>query len=256
TSLVASGVTVHADTVRLSQVVASLLNNASKYTGQGGHIALTLEVVPQDRAIELRVSDTGIGIAPDSLETIFNMFSQLPTGDETDGYTRRSRHEGLGIGLALARAVVTLHGGTLLATSEGIGRGAQFVLRLPLSDRIRSSRFVANAGNDAPHWRVLVVDDNRDSAESLAAVLRLDRHEALVAYGGKEALAVAERERPDLILLDIGMPDMDGYEVARRLRACEPTANARIVTLSGYGQAGDREKSLAAGCDGHLVKPV
>ncbi|HUL67152.1 MAG TPA: PAS domain-containing protein [Burkholderiaceae bacterium] len=255
-SLAAAGVTVHADTVRLSQVIASLLNNASKYTGQGGRIALTLEVVPQEGAIELLVSDSGIGIAPESLETIFTMFSQLPTGDERDGDTGESRHDGLGIGLALARAVVSLHGGTLRATSEGIGRGAQFVLRLPLSDSIRSSRFVADASSDAPHWRVLVVDDNRDSAESLAAVLRLDRHEALVAYGGREALAVAERERPDLILLDIGMPDMDGYEVARRLRACEPTANTRIVTLSGYGQAGDREKSLAAGCDGHLVKPV
>jgi len=255
-SLAAAGVTVHADTVRLSQVIASLLNNASKYTGQGGCIALTLEVVPQEGAIELLVSDSGIGIAPESLETIFTMFSQLPTGDERDGDTGESRHDGLGIGLALARAVVSLHGGTLRATSEGIGRGAQFVLRLPLSDSIRSSRFVADASSDAPHWRVLVVDDNRDSAESLAAVLRLDRHEALVAYGGREALAVAERERPDLILLDIGMPDMDGYEVARRLRASEPTANTRIVTLSGYGQAGDREKSLAAGCDGHLVKPV
>jgi len=256
TSLAAASVTVHADTVRLSQVIASLLNNASKYTGMGGCIALTVEVAPQERAIELRVTDTGIGIAPDSLETIFTMFSQLPTGDEGDGKESGSRHDGLGIGLALARAVVTLHGGTLLATSEGIGRGSQFALRLPLSDSIRSSRFVADQDSDAPHWRVLVVDDNRDSAESLAAVLRLDRHEALVAYGGREALAVAERERPDLILLDIGMPDMDGYEVARRLRACEPTANARIVTLSGYGQAGDREKSLAAGCDGHLVKPV
>src|SRR5262249_23119107 len=202
-SLDAAGVIIDADAVRLSQVVANLLHNAIKYTGQGGHISLTGEVVPGERMIEICVSDTGIGIAPESLETIFTMFSQLPGGDKTDEGAS-GRHDGLGIGLALARAVVSLHGGTIHATSEGANRGARFVLRLPLSNSSQESHLFAGARGEPPRWRVLVVDDNRDSAESLAAVLRLDHHETAVAYAGKEALLIAERERPDLILLDIG----------------------------------------------------
>jgi CheY-like chemotaxis protein len=206
--------------------------------------------------IEIRVVDSGIGISPQSLASIFTMFSQLSHDDSADGAAAAGQDGGLGIGLALARAVVTLHGGTIEAFSEGPGHGAQFVLRLPMSEDAQAGQNVEAAGDEPRHARVLVVDDNRDSAESLAALLRLDEHEVLVAYGGRDALQIAERAPLDLILLDIGMPDMDGYEVARLLRASEQSASVRIVALSGYGQAGDREKSLAAGCDGHLVKPV
>jgi PAS domain S-box-containing protein len=251
----AASVMIEADGVRLSQVLANLLHNAIKYTPPGGHISLAADVDSRRRMIELRVTDSGIGISPQALETIFTMFSQLPHDEEAAG-NGSGRHDGLGIGLALARAVVSLHGGTIHAISEGADRGAQFVLRLPLSAGAKVPDPAPSARQEPAHWRVLVVDDNRDSAESLAAVLRLDQHQVFVAYGGREAILVAERERPDLILLDIGMPDIDGYEVARLLRAGEQTASTRIVALSGYGQAGDREKSFAAGCDGHLVKPV
>jgi len=253
--LPAASVTIEADGVRVSQVLANLLHNAIKYTPPGGHISLAAEVDSRRRMIEIRVTDSGIGISPQSLETIFTMFSQLPDNEEAAG-DAPAKNDGLGIGLALARAVVRLHGGTIHATSEGADRGSQFVLRLPLCVGARDPGPAPAAREAPPRWRVLVVDDNRDSAESLAAVLRLDQHQVFVAYGGREAIRVAERERPDVILLDIGMPDIDGYEVARLLRAGEQTASARIVALSGYGQAGDREKSFAAGCDGHLVKPV
>jgi PAS domain S-box-containing protein len=250
-----AGVMIEADSVRLSQVIANLLHNACKYTLPGGRITLEAQVRPRSRTIEIRVTDNGIGIGPQSLENVFTMFSQLPHKDET-AETASGLHEGLGIGLALARAVVSLHGGTIHATSEGVDRGSEFVLRLPLSDAAKETQTAPTARRSQEPWRVLVVDDNRDSAESLAALLRLDRHEVLVAYGGKEALLVAEREQPDLILLDIGMPDMDGYEVARLLRADDQSPGVLIVAISGYGQAGDRQKSLAAGFDGHLVKPV
>jgi two-component system CheB/CheR fusion protein len=248
-------VMIEADGARLSQVLANLLHNACKYTRQEGRIALSAEIEPQEHMIEIRVTDTGIGISPQALESIFTMFSQLPNDGEEAG-DATGRHDGLGIGLALARAIVSLHGGTIHAVSTGIDRGAQFVMRLPLIDVPSAPRFPGATEREQPHRRVLVVDVNRDSAESLAAVLRLDHHEVLVVYGGKQALLLAEREQPNLILLDIAMPDMDGHEVARLLRAGDQSTNARIVALSGYGQARDREKSLAAGCDGHLVKPV
>jgi CheY-like chemotaxis protein len=249
-------VTIDADGARLTQVVANLLHNASKYTPSGGRISVRADHEAGARTVEIRVSDTGVGIAAHTLESIFTMFAQVPSSDDGAGKAA-GRQDGLGIGLALARAVVTLHGGTIHATSDGIGRGAEFIVRLPTSTSgaTAAPRVAAN-GQPRRVLRVLVVDDNRDSAESLASVLRLDRHEVFVAYGGREAVAVAERELPDLILLDIGMPDMDGYEVARVLRAGEHHAAVRIVALSGYGQPGDRDKSLAAGCDGHLVKPV
>jgi CheY-like chemotaxis protein len=142
------------------------------------------------------------------------------------------------------------------AASDGIDCGSQFVMRLPYSDAAQGQKDDAPAREEPSRWRVLVVDDNHDSAESLAAVLHLDGHQVFVALEGRDTLLVAEREQPDLILLDIGMPDMDGYEVTRLLRAGEQTVDTCIVALSGYGQSGDREKSFAAGCDGHLVKPV
>lgn len=254
-TLPAPPVTLEADAVRLSQVIANLLHNAIKYTPDEGRISLAADADEAEGMIEIRVADTGIGISPQSLESVFTMFSQLAHDGSAEG-SAVGKQDGLGIGLALARAVVNLHGGTIAAFSEGIGRGAEFVLRLPMNDDARAARRAGTAAGQPRRTRVLVVDDNRDSAESLAAVLRLDAHEVLVAYGGREALRIAEVQPLDLILLDIGMPDMDGYEVARRLRASEQAAPVRIVALSGYGQAGDREKSFAAGCDGHLVKPV
>src|SRR5262249_17540132 len=161
-------------------------------------------------------------------EGIFTMFQQLPNNDEISGESI-GRHDGLGIGLALARAVVGMHGGTIRAESDGVGRGSQFVLRLPLSEIDEEESTTVQEIEEAQRWRVLVVDDNRDSAESLASLLRLDGHEVTVAFGGREALSVAEAAAPDLVLLDIGMPDLDGCEVARMLRASESTAAACIV---------------------------
>jgi CheY-like chemotaxis protein len=280
-------VVVRADAARLSQVIANVLHNASKYTPPEGRIALQARVVPEERTIEIDVTDTGMGIPADALPGLFTMFSQVeradgaadgpgagPAGEPAAAGTPRNgaqdhaaqEHDGLGIGLALARSLVELHGGTIQASSDGPGRGARFALRLPLSAAAPAGARVAAVTRPPPPRRVLVVDDNQDSADSLAAMLRLDGHEVSVAYAGEAAIALAERLRPEVILLDIGLPDIDGHAVARRLRereragaAAQPkdaARQARIVALSGYGQAADRQLSLAAGCDGHLVKPV
>jgi CheY-like chemotaxis protein len=256
-------VVVRGDAARLSQVIANVLHNASKYTPPGGRIALEARVDHDARMIEIDVTDTGVGIPAAALPSLFTMFSQVErAGEGTAGLPSTavgdggSEHDGLGIGLALARSLVDLHCGTIQASSDGPGRGARFALRLPLSSAAPADEPVADATQPVPPRRVLVVDDNQDSADSLAAMLRLDRHEVSVAYAGEAAVVLAERVRPEIVLLDIGLPDIDGHEVARRLRERDWAGQARIVALSGYGQAADRQMSLAAGCDGHLVKPV
>jgi PAS domain S-box-containing protein len=239
-------VTVEGDPVRLQQVLGNLVNNASKYTPMGGSIQVKLTV--EGGAAILRVRDDGVGIPNDRLESIFELFVQANPGiARTEG--------GLGIGLTLVRKVVELHGGEVRASSEGLGRGAEFTVRLPLArDSHRSAAHQRERVSGAP-LRILVVEDHDDGREALVTILRKFGHAASGTATGREAIATAERESPDIVLVDIGLPDLDGYEVARTLRATLGAA-VRLIALTGYGQPDDRARSSLAGFDLHLVKPV
>jgi PAS domain S-box-containing protein len=236
-----------ADATRITQAVVNLLNNASKFTPRGGHIDVSSW--REDGHACICVSDDGIGIAPEHLRSIFGMFSQVSSA-------RERSHGGLGIGLALVRGFVELHGGKVEARSDGIGKGSRFVMRLPL---LRSESPEADAGlKDArPQMlqRVLVVDDNVDAANSLAALLSHDGHDVRVAHGGEEALRLAFEFEPEAVLLDIGMPGMNGLEVARELRR-RMGAGVRLIAVTGWGQVQDRERTREAGFDFHLTKPI
>jgi PAS domain S-box-containing protein len=241
--------TVEGDLVRLTQVVANLLNNAAKYTDPGGQIWLTVHREAEGLAISVR--DTGTGIPPEMLPRVFELFTQV------DRHTARAQG-GLGIGLALVKRLVEMHGGSVEARSEGAGRGSEFVVRLPLpigrSDDAPSqapSRSTVLAAR-----RVLVVDDNRDAAESLAALLKLLGAEVHVAYGGAQALEALAVFEPAVVLLDIGMPDMDGHEVARRIRQQPRFQHVTLIALTGWGQKQDLDRSQSAGFDYHLTKPA
>lgn len=247
--LPADPVVLDADHLRLAQILSNLLINAAKYSGPGGHIQLAGAV--HGDVLSLSVKDDGIGIAPQYLLGIFEMFSQA--GDATgrsDG--------GLGIGLALVKGLTELHGGTVEARSDGLGHGSEFIVRLPLT-----LPGLATADAHAEPWkvvlprrRILIADDNQDAAESLSMLLQHAGHEVEVAYLGRAALALAHVFRPDTALLDIGMPDVSGYEVARQLR-CELWATTlQLIALTGWGQDGDRRRAIEAGFDHHLVKPV
>jgi signal transduction histidine kinase len=244
---------LEADPTRLEQVLANLLNNAAKYTDQGGHIRLSAR--QEGGELVLRVRDTGVGIAPDMLARIFEPFMQA------DRVLHQSQG-GLGIGLTLVRRLVEMHGGSVTAYSEGPGKGSEFVLRLPaLSPRqpnpgARAVRESGEAVGAAPRRRILVVDDNVDAAESLAMLLRMIRHDVRVAHDGLAALAAVESDPPDLVFLDIGMPVMNGYDVARQLRQRPGLENLVLVAMTGWGQEEDRRRSHEAGFDHHLVKPV
>ena len=238
-----------ADPTRLTQVLLNLLNNAAKYTPRGGRIELRVHAEGGDALLSVR--DSGIGLAPEHLQTVFGMFSQVaPALERSQG--------GLGIGLALARGLVELHGGRIEAASAGVGQGSEFTVRLPLAlgGAAGSSEPERLQADAAPALRVLVVDDNRDAAETLAMVLHLSGHEVLQAHDGPAALASVARFRPDLVLLDIGMPGMNGYEVAHRLRQMPDTATTVLAALTGWGQREDKQRALAAGFDHHLTKPV
>jgi CheY-like chemotaxis protein len=200
----------------------------------------------------MRVRDTGVGIPGEMLDTVFDLFTQV------DRSLERSEG-GLGIGLTLVRRLVEMHGGSVSASSEGVGRGSEFTVRLKLitveesePPVVTADRFVAAAHQN----RILVVDDNVDGADSLAVLLRLSGHEVSLAHDGPAALDVAQAFRPEIVLLDIGLPGMDGYEVARRLRGNEPTRDAILVAVTGYGRDEDRARSHEAGFDYHLVKPI
>ena len=250
-------VVVAGDPTRLTQVVSNLLNNAAKYTEEGGRIWLTVEPVSEatqrPREVLLRVRDTGVGIAADMLPRIFEMFSQV------QGSASRS-DTGLGIGLTLVRSLVELHGGSVTALSEGPGKGSEFVMRLPLLQDPPPLAPVAGEQptrtREAPRRRILVVDDNTDAAETLALMLRLTGHEVRTAYDGPTALDLARAHPPDVVLLDIGLPGMNGVEVARRMRQDFGLTDALLVALTGYGQDEDRRRSQEAGFNAHLVKPV
>jgi len=241
-----------ADPTRLAQVFSNLLNNAAKYTEKRGRIWLTVEQL--EGQVSVSVRDTGIGIPAEHLTRIFDMFSQVtPTPDRSQG--------GLGIGLALVRGLVELQGGTIDARSSGPGMGSEFVVRLPVievpvqeppqepkedDERFRSS----------VKYRILVVDDNADTAESLAMILRRMGNEIQTAHDGLEAVQAAATFRPEVVLLDIGLPKMNGYEAAKLIRDQSGNRKVAIIAMTGWGQKDDIRRALEAGFDHHLTKPV
>jgi signal transduction histidine kinase len=241
-------VVLQGDLARLTQVVANLLTNAAKYQNDGGRVDLVVEQQGQEAVIAVR--DRGIGIPPHMLTEVFELFSQGErTLDRAQG--------GLGIGLSLVKTVVEMHGGSVSAHSDGVDRGSQFVIRLPCLLAPANGRPAAGppARRAIPPRRILIVDDSRDAAESLAMLLSLSGHHVLVSHHGEEALSLAESERPEVVLLDIGLPGIDGYEVCRRLRQ-GGLDGALIIAMTGYGQERDRQRSKDAGFDTHTVKPV
>jgi CheY-like chemotaxis protein len=242
---------LEADPVRLAQVFENLLNNAAKYTPQGGRIALHAQREGREAAV--RVRDTGIGIPAYMLTRVFDLFTQVDrTLDHAQG--------GLGIGLTLVKKLVELHGGTVEAASVGLNQGSEFIVRLPLlpdPGNLETGCETEKGQVEPPvRRRVLVVDDNLDAADSLAKLLELHGQEVRVVNDGPAALEAIPTYRPEVVLLDIGLPGIDGYEVARRLRAQPATAQALLVALTGYGREEDRCRSRDAGFDNHLVKPV
>jgi signal transduction histidine kinase len=243
---------VDGDAARLAQVFGNLLTNAAKYTDRGGRIRLAAEREGSDVVVSVR--DTGIGIAPDYLPRLFDMFSQVdPALERSQG--------GLGIGLALVKSLVDMHGGRVEARSDGLGRGSEFVVRLPLLVTPADTEPVSRgpgAGRPAggPGRRVLVADDNVDSAESLAMMLAVMGHEVRAAHDGQAAVELAEEFRPDVMLLDIGMPRMNGYEAARTVRGRGWGRGVVLVALTGWGQDEDKRRADEAGFDHHLTKPV
>ena len=239
---------MNADPVRLTQIVENLVGNASKFSDPGSTVRVSLTVM--QRQAQLTVSDDGHGIDPELLPRVFDLFTQGARSlDRSQG--------GLGIGLSLVRNLSLMHGGSVTAASQGIGRGASFVVTLPLLSRRVIRYNPAEADPAAPHSRrVMVVDDNVDAAESLAELLALKGHQARAVTEPRAALAMAPEFAPEVVLLDIGLPDIDGFEVARTLRRLPCTRHALLVAVTGYGQAEDRKASSAAGFDYHLVKPV
>jgi PAS domain S-box-containing protein len=240
---------VEGDLVRLSQVVSNLLNNAAKYTDKHGSISLNVEPVYND--IFIRVRDNGRGIDPSSLSGLFELFYQVDrTIDRSEG--------GLGIGLALVKSLVTMHGGEVWAQSEGRGKGSEFVIRLPylLLSPAAPAPLSTEPKSARGSLRILVVDDNRDAAQSLSLLLTSEGHSVSLAHDGYAALEVALAERPQVVLLDIGLPGMDGYAVARALRQHPELNTIHLIALSGYGRQEDREQAKTAGFNAYLVKPV
>jgi PAS domain S-box-containing protein len=240
---------VSADPVRLAQILANLLTNAAKYTQDGGRIVV--HVRTDGSQVVVRVIDNGIGISEEALPRIFEMFSQ--------GRTERQYAEGgLGIGLALVRGLVTLHGGTVEAHSDGPGHGSEFVVRLPLCEREPASVGTHSSDHPPAHAarQILIADDNRDAADSLRILLEGDGHRVHTVYNGHAALQAAEELRPDIALLDIGMPELTGHEVAQRIRSHSWGAGITLVALTGWGQAHDKQRSAAAGFDHHVTKPM
>jgi signal transduction histidine kinase len=247
-------VSVLGDPVRLTQIVDNLLTNAAKYTREGGSIGLRLEVEQARGAVReavIRVRDTGMGIPQDMLPGIFDLFKQVdvPPG-RAEG--------GLGIGLALARGLVEKHGGQIHAHSDGLDCGSEFTVRLPIHAGAALGAAVDNAapGAEPAPLRVLVVDDSIDSAESMSIVLEMNGHEVRTEHNGADALRAAEEYHPNVVLMDIGMPGMSGYEVARRMRENPAMQEVTLIAMTGYGRQADRERSASAGFDHHLVKPL
>jgi CheY-like chemotaxis protein len=244
-------VCIDGDLTRLAQVLSNLLNNAAKYTPSGGDIAISADIVRD--AVLIRVRDNGIGMSPEMIPHIFEMFTQV------DSSLERAQG-GLGIGLTLVRLLVELHGGSVEARSEGLGAGSEFIVRLPLYGgpnprRNMQNINVAESRGSFTQRRILVVDDNSDAAESLSILLQLAGSEVHTSHDGIEALEAVTRVSPDVVILDIGLPGMNGYDVARRIRE-EHGDRILLIALTGWGQEEDRRKSEAAGFDHHLTKPI
>jgi CheY-like chemotaxis protein len=245
-----TAVLAHGDRIRLAQIIGNLLHNATKFTARGGRIVM--RVAQEGPMAIVEVSDNGAGISPDNLERIFELFAQeRPSGV--------GGNAGLGIGLALTRKLVELHGGTVRAASEGLGQGSTFRIELPAVVVAPSQDIVpettAPAADDAGA-RVLVVDDNQDSADTLSEMLLMTGFSSTVAYGGQAALHAVEHEMPDAVLLDIGLPDMSGYEVCQRIRHSNMARQPVMIALTGWGQDQDRALAMTAGFDAHLTKPA
>ena len=240
---------VFADSIRLAQVIANLLNNAAKYTEEQGRIDLIVDQIGQEAVI--RIVDTGVGIAPNMLSSVFDLFTQA------QGSVSRSEG-GLGIGLSLVRSLVQMHDGVVTARSAGLGQGSQFEVRLPIrqAGSLKAPSPQPIVPEKIPSRRILVVDDNVDAADSLAMLLRVIGHDVRTAHDGPAALEAARASRPEVVLLDIGLPYMSGLDVARHLRQDFPAHDIVLVALTGYGQDEDRRRSEEAGFNGHLVKPV
>lgn len=247
--LTSEPVYVLADPTRAEQIVANLLTNAAKYTNSGGRVTVRAQTV-EDQAV-IQVIDTGIGLPPELLTRVFDLFAQADrTLDRSEG--------GLGIGLTVARKLAEMHGGDITADSEGLGKGSIFTVRLPISEQLPADGHRPQRNFDrssVPPQRILVVDDNRDTASACARLLKSMNHEVQTAYDGLGALEMTRTFKPQVIFLDIGLPGMNGFEVAKTLRD-EGLINEVIVAVSGYGQPEDRERSRQAGFDDHLVKPV
>jgi CheY-like chemotaxis protein/anti-sigma regulatory factor (Ser/Thr protein kinase) len=249
-SLPEESLSLDADQVRLAQVFSNILNNAAKYTDRGGHI--WLGAWRDGRQVTVSVRDNGIGIPAAKLPHVFEMFSQAHR-DSARGQA------GLGIGLTMARSLVEMHGGSVEARSEGSGKGTEFLVRLPLLQEARALPSCLDSSGEVPPLggrRILVVDDNRDAAESLAMLLHCTGAEVRTVSDGPSALDMVPAFAPDAVLLDLGMPGMDGFEVARRLRQDPRHASLEIIALTGWGQEEDRRRTRSGGFDHHLTKPV
>ena len=247
--LPSESVAVYGDSTRLAQVISNVLINATKYTQREGRIALTAQRVGTQ--VEVRIKDNGIGIATEHLPHVFEMFGQVESA-------LKRAQGGLGIGLALSKALIEMHQGSIEAFSEGTGKGSEFVVRMPVA---RAADLPATAPTEEParsqaSYRILVVDDMADNADSLALLLRAMGNEVGVAYGGEEALRAAEKFRPELAFVDLGMPEMDGYETCRRMRAARWGRDLVLVALTGWGEKNYRRRTTEAGFDHHIVKPL
>jgi CheY-like chemotaxis protein len=237
---------VKCDPTRLAQCLANILTNAAKYTDVGGEIELRWR--PDGEHAVISISDNGVGVPPELLPRLFDLFVQ---GDRTLDRAQG----GLGIGLAVVKRLVEMHGGKVSATSAGLGRGTTFEITLPQAESIRELRGKFPVAKSQPR-RILVVDDNADSANSLSILLSFDGHETQTAYTAADALQAIESFRPDVVLLDIGLPRMDGYEVASRVRQLPHGRSICLIAVTGYGQPDDRDRTRDAGFDAHLVKPI
>jgi PAS domain S-box-containing protein len=249
-SIPPGSIVLHADSVRLTQVLSNLLNNAARYTEERGRIAIHSSV--QDGRAVISVRDNGIGIPGPMLERVFDLFTQVDGAGQSGGV-------GLGIGLAMARLLVDLHGGEIEARSQGPDKGSEFIISLPVSaaaEVAAASGSAATNNMELSGRRVLIVDDNCDSADSMGMLLQLAGAEVSIVYDGKAALGAVDDFRPDLVLLDLGMPGMDGYEVAQHIREDSRNRDLTLIALTGFGQEEDRRRSSAAGFNHHLTKPA
>jgi CheY-like chemotaxis protein len=242
---------VEVDPVRITQVITNLLTNAAKYTPGGGLIYLGARL--EAKHLALYVRDNGVGLASEALPTVFDMFSRVQSElGRTEG--------GLGIGLALVKGLIELHGGRVEARSAGLNQGSEFLVCLPRSviveESVPKSLRRGQEDKSTVPRRIMIADDNRDSADAMKMLLKLSGHDVHIAHSGAEALAVAKRVRPDIGILDIGMPDIDGYHVAERIRHEAWGKEIMLIAVTGWGQDADKRRALAAGFDHHLTKPI